>query len=81
MEKKTNLRIKVKISVAFVWIGALVALLSKMFGPWCLLAGLGIATVAAVYRYTMIRCPRCGHKLIDGKTIPALCPKCGEELL
>ena len=81
MKKKTNLRLKLKISVAFVWIGAVVALLSKVFGGWCLLAGLAIAAAAATYRYTMIRCPRCGHKLIDGKTVPALCPKCGEELV
>ena len=81
MESKTNLRLKLKVSVTFVWVGALIALMAKMFGPWCLVAGLSIAVIAGIYRYTMIRCPRCGHKLIDGKTIPARCPKCDQELL
>ena len=81
MEKKPNLRLRLKISVAFVWIGALVALLSKALGGWLLWVGIGIACLAAVYRYTMIRCPHCGQPLVYGKTIPAKCPNCGEEIV
>lgn len=78
--KKPSLKRQVKLCVSFIWIGAVIALLSQTFGQWLLWAGIGIATAAALCRYTLIRCPHCGHKLVDGNTIPAHCPNCGEEL-
>jgi hypothetical protein len=79
MNKKVNLRLRLKISVAFVWIGALVALLSKVFGTWCLWLGLAIVVVATLCRLTLIRCPYCGFRLAEGKNIPPCCPSCGGE--
>ena len=75
-----KVKTKVKISVAFVWIGALIALLSQNLGTWLLWVGLAIVVVAGVYRFTMIRCPHCGHKLLDGNTVPSKCPNCGDSL-
>lgn len=79
-KKPVSLKKKLQISVAFVWIGTLIALLSKVLGAWCLLAGLSIAVAAVAYRYTMIRCPHCGYKLAESRRVPACCPRCGESL-
>ena len=78
--KHISLKTQVNICVAFVWTGAVVALLSKVLGTWCLWVGIGIVAVAAVCRYSLIRCPHCGHKLTEGKTVPKRCPNCQEEL-
>ena len=78
--KKLSLKAQVNICVAFVWIGALVALMSKFYGTWCLLLGIAILLAAAVCRYSLIRCPHCGHKLTEGKTVPPRCPNCKGEL-
>ena len=79
MNHKVNLRLRLKISVALVWIGALVALSSKMLGTWALVLGLAIVVAASIYRYTMIRCPYCGFRMAEGKNIPPCCPSCGGE--
>ena len=79
MNKKVNLRLRLKISVAFVWVGALVAMLSKALGTWALWLGITIVIAATAYRYTMIRCPYCGFRLAEGKNIPPCCPSCGGE--
>lgn len=78
--KKPSLRTQVKICVSAVWCGALLALMADMLGKWCLWAGLAVVIVAAVCRYTLIRCPHCGYKLTDGQTVPRRCPHCGEDL-
>ena len=78
--KKFSLKTQLNICVSFVWIGAVLALLSKVVGPWCLWLGLAILVVAAACRYSLIRCPHCGHRLIEGNRIPAQCPKCKEAL-
>lgn len=75
-----NIAKKLKISVAFVWIGAVIALLSRYTQPWMLWVGLAIVAVAAVYRFTQIRCPHCGQPVLDTKTTPGKCPHCGEAL-
>ena len=71
---------KVQICVTCVWIGALIALLSRSLGQWCLWVGLGIVVLAATYRYCLVRCPHCGYKLVDSQTVPSNCPRCGESL-
>lgn len=78
--KKPSVKTQVKICVTFVWIGALMALLSRSFGGWLLWAGLAVAAIASVCRYTLIRCPHCGCKLVDGQGVPNKCPNCGESL-
>ncbi len=78
--KKPSLRTQVQICVSAVWIGALVALMARSFGQWCLWVGLAIVVVAAICRYTLIRCPHCGHRLSDGQSVPTHCPRCGESL-
>ena len=78
MKKKVNLRLRLKVTVAFIWVGAVVALLGKAFS-WCLWLGIGIALVAAICRVTLIRCPYCGFRLAEGKNIPPCCPSCGGE--
>ena len=78
--KKLSLKTQLSICISFVWIGALLALLSKVAGAWCLWLGLAILVAAALCRFHLIRCPHCGHKLIEGKQIPPRCPNCKEEL-
>lgn len=78
--KKPSLRTQVKICVGAVWFGALLAIMSDMLGKWCLWLGMAVVVVAAICRYSLIRCPHCGYKLAEGKTVPPRCPKCGEEL-
>ncbi len=78
--KKLRLKTKINICIGFVWAGAVLALLSRMLGSWCLWAGLAILVVATLFRYGLLRCPHCGHPLSDGKQVPSVCPKCGEEL-
>ena len=75
-----KIKTTIKVSVALVWIGALLALMAKYVGTWCLWVGLAMVVGAAIYRYTMITCPHCGHKLIEGKEAPKKCPNCGESL-
>ena len=75
-----KVKTKVRICVAFVWIGALVAILAPTFGNWCLWTGIAIVAVAGTCRYTLIRCPHCKHALLDGSGVPSKCPYCGESL-
>lgn len=77
---KPSVKTQLKICTAFVWIGAVIALLSRNFGTWLLWVGIAVAIVAAVCRYTMIRCPHCGKPLTDPQGVPKQCPFCGEEL-
>ena len=78
--KKPSIKTQVKICVSFIWIGALISLLSQTFGAWLLWAGIAVTAVAAICRYTLIRCPHCHHRLADGQNVPARCPRCGESL-
>ena len=75
-----KIKTKIKVSTGLVWIGAMLAVLTRYIDTWCLYVGLGIVAVGVIYRYTMIRCPHCGYKLIEGKEAPAKCPGCGESL-
>ena len=78
--KTLPLKTQVKICVNAVWFGALLAILSRTVGKWCLWLGMAVVVVAAICRYTLIRCPHCGYKLSEGKTVPPRCPHCGEAL-
>lgn len=78
--KKPSIKTQLNISIAFVWIGALIALASQYFDKWLLWVGLAIVVVAAIYRFTQIRCPHCGQPVLDVKTHPGKCPHCHEEL-
>ena len=80
MMKKPSLKTQMRLCIGAVWAGALLAVLSKNLGQWCLWLGLAIVVVAALCRYSLIRCPHCGYKLAEGKTIPKCCPNCKEEL-
>ena len=75
-----KLRTKINLCITFVWIGAILAVLSRVLGDWSLLAGLAIFVGATFCRYGLLRCPHCGHALSDRKRLPATCPKCGKEL-
>ena len=78
--KKPSLKTQVKICISAVWLGALLAIASDMVGKWSLWAGMAIVVVAAICRYSLIRCPHCGYKLTDGQSVPPHCPHCGEAL-
>ncbi len=78
--KKLSPKKQVQLCISFVWIGAVVAMLSKMLGTWCLWVGFGIVVVAGICRYTLIRCPHCGYKLVEGNSVPRRCPKCEGDL-
>lgn len=75
-----KVKTKVKICVAFVWVGALMAVMSRYMGSWLLWAGIAVVVVAAICRYALIRCPHCGCKLAEGQGVPSKCPNCGESL-
>ena len=75
-----NIKTKIKVSTALAWIGAVIALMAKYVNTGLLWVGLALVVAAGIYRYTMIRCPHCGHKLIEGKEAPKKCPSCGEDL-
>ena len=75
-----KIKTKINISIALVWIGAVVALMAKYVNTGLLWVGLAFVVAAGIYRYTMIRCPHCGHKLIEGREAPKKCPNCGEDL-
>ena len=78
--KKISLKLQLNICLALLWAGALIALMSRFYGQRCLWLGLAILVAAAICRYSLIRCPHCGHKLIEGKRISKCCPNCQEEL-
>ena len=78
--KKPSVKKLVRFSVALVWIGALVALVSRTAGQWCLWTGIGIAAVGVVIRYALVRCPNCGGRITDSNQLPERCPNCGEKL-
>ena len=75
-----KVKTKVKVCIAFVWTGAVIAVLSQTFGSWLLWVGIAITIVAGICRYTLIRCPHCGHALTEGQGVPSKCPHCGESL-
>lgn len=73
-------RMHAKISVALVWLGAILSLMLGDMGRWALWLGLAISIVGLIYRMVMVRCPICG-KSVDGfQTLPSRCPNCGEAL-
>ena len=78
--KKLSLKLQLNICLGFLWAGALIAVLSRVLGQWCLWLGIAVLIAAAVCRYSLIRCPHCGHKLVEGNRIPPRCPNCKEEL-
>ena len=78
--KKLSLKTQLNICLGFLWAGALFALMSRFWGQWCLWLGIAVLVTAALCRYSLIRCPHCGHKLTEGKRIPPHCPNCHEEL-
>lgn len=78
--KKLTLKKKINICIGFVWVGAILAVLSRVIGDWSLIAGLAIFVGATFLRYGLLKCPHCGHPLSERKQIPAKCPKCGQEL-
>ena len=66
------------------WLGVAIAVIGyfmegtpKQILPW---VGLSLVIVAVVLRFTAVRCPHCGHLLVESKKIPERCPKCDEEL-
>ena len=78
--KKSSLNKRLQLCINFTWVGAVIALLSRFLGSWCLWLGLAILVVATICRLTLIRCPYCGHRLTEGQRIPPCCPSCGGEL-
>lgn len=75
-----KLKTKINLCIAFVWVGAILAVLSRELGSWSLWVGLAIFVAATLLRYGLLRCPHCGHSLSDRKQVPAKCPKCGKAL-
>lgn len=66
------------------WLGAIIAVVGYFLDgllhqilPW---VGLVLVIGSVVMRFTMVRCPHCGHLLTEGKAIPVRCPKCDKEL-
>ena len=53
--KKLSLKLQLNICLAFLWAGALIALMSRFYGQRCLWLGLAILVAAAVCRYGLIR--------------------------
>ena len=80
MDKKPSVKKLVQFSVTLVWAGAVVALLSRTVGQWCLWVGLGITAIGVIIRYYLVRCPHCGSKITDSNRLPDRCPNCGEKL-
>lgn len=78
--KKLPVKTQIKICVAFVWAGAVISLLSQTFGQWLLWLGIGVTAVAAICRYTLVRCPHCGHPIGDSQGAPFKCSRCGGSL-
>ena len=77
---KMPVKTQVKICTTFVWAGALISLLSQTFASWMLWVGIAVTAIAAVCRCTLIRCPHCGHRLVDNQSIQHGCPNCGGNL-
>ena len=44
------------------------------------LVSIAVMAVGIVWRYTLVKCPHCGCKLNESKTIPSKCPNCQETL-
>ncbi len=78
--KKLSLKTQMQLYITMVWIGAVVALLSRVLGPLYLWIGISIVVAGTICRYTLIRCPHCGHKFLDGNKLPYRCPNCEGEL-
>ncbi len=75
-----KLKTKINLCIGFVWVGAILAVLSRVLGDWSLWVGLAIFVAATFLRYGLLRCPHCGHSLSERKQVPANCPKCGKAL-
>ena len=74
--KKLSLKVQMQLYIGMVWVGAVIALLSRVLGPLFLWIGLAIVVTGAVCRYTLIRCPHCGFRFVEENKIPHRCPKC-----
>ena len=69
-----------QLCVMLIWVGALVALFANSVDRRLLWVGLAIAVVALILRTVIVRCPTCGTRLTDMKSVPDRCPHCGEKL-
>lgn len=66
------------------WLGVAIALFgfflegsTKSVFTW---VGLGFVVIAVIFRFTMVKCPECGNRLAQSKSIPDRCPECDKEL-
>jgi hypothetical protein len=78
--KNISLRKKINLCIVFVWIGAILALLSGLLGDWSLWLGVLIFGGASFVRFGLLRCPHCGQPLSERRRIPDNCPACGGKL-
>ena len=83
-EKKFSVVTRKRNYTILSWVGVAVAVLGYFmdgaphkFLPW---VGLGILILAIIFRFTMIKCPYCGHPLTQSKSLPDKCPACDKEL-
>ena len=79
-KKPIHPKTMLRLCITVLWIGAAIALLSRTLGPVWLWVGLGITLAGAIGRYSLVKCPHCGCKLNESKTIPSKCPNCQETL-
>lgn len=85
MEEKTfSVKTRNKIYNAIAWAGVAIAVVGLALGDsiktiltW---VGLAFVVLAVIYRFTMVKCPYCGNRLMESKTIPDKCPECHKEL-
>ena len=83
-EKNFNVVTRHRIYNIGSWLGVIVAVIGyflegapRQILPW---VGLGIVILAVIFRFTMIKCPYCGHPLTQSKSLPDRCPQCDKEL-
>lgn len=85
MEEKTfSAKTRNKIYNAIAWAGVVIAVVGyfldgniKSILTW---GGLAFVVLAVAFRFTMVKCPYCGNRLTESKTIPDKCPECHKEL-
>ena len=83
-QKPYSVKLRYKLYNILSWQGVILAVgaylqggMLKQILPWI---GFAMVVAAVVIRFTMVRCPHCGHGLTESKTIPDQCPKCNQEL-
>ncbi len=85
MEEKTfSAKTRNKIYTAIAWAGVAITMagyfMDGILKPILTWGGLGVVVLAGVFRFTMVKCPYCGNRLTESKTIPDKCPECHKEL-